>query len=414
VRRTRDRIGELPLGRALVIVVLMHIVMTAVRPMVSYRAITLGASVEQLGLISASFALLSVMGAIPIGKAIDRHGAKRFILAASAIVAVTTLLLTFTHSIVVLVVTQAVIGVALVTIAIGFQTLIANGGPAATTEARFGVFTAVVSLGQLLGPLVAGAISEGAKVLGLLAADDPYGTVPVFLVITGCAGLAAVLAIGLRELRPVMVADPGATALGDVAGVLRTRSMPNALFASLVVLCTIDLLAIYLPLFGETHGLSVGVVGALLGTRAAASLTVRLFMGRVMRRVGRKAMLAVGSFVGALCLALLPFLTALPALFALMAVLGVVLGVGQPLTMAWVARTAPVRLRSTALAIRLTANRLGQFVIPLGAGLVAGAAGTATMFFSLGGLLGLTSIFVLRSRMDDTAAPDAVGPTDSQ
>lgn len=74
MRATRGRIGELPLRRTLVIVVLVHFVMTAIRPMLSYRAITLGASVEELGLISASFALLSVTGAIPIGKAIDRHG----------------------------------------------------------------------------------------------------------------------------------------------------------------------------------------------------------------------------------------------------------------------------------------------------------------------------------------------------
>ncbi|CAN5356290.1 MFS transporter [soil metagenome] len=385
----------------LVIVVLVHVVMTAVRPMVSYRAITLGASAEELGLISASFAVLSVVGAIPIGKAIDRFGARWFIVGASGITAVMTTVLAFTDSIVVLIVTQALIGVALVTIAIGFQTLVANAGPISTSEGRFGIFTVVVSFGQLLGPVVAGAVSEVASAVGWAGPDDPYATTPVFLVIAGFASLAFAMSLFIRELRPQTVQATSGGALQDVGLVLKTRSLPSALFASLVVLCTIDLLGIYLPLYGATAGLSVGFVSALLATRAAASLLVRLFMGRLLARVGRRAMLAVGSLLGAACLVLLPLFGHPVALLVDMALLGLVLGVGQPLTMAWVARSAPVRLRSTALAIRLTANRLGQFVIPLGAGLIAGVAGTAAMFFSLGGLLGLTAVFVLRSSIDD-------------
>ncbi|SCK56348.1 hypothetical protein YWIDRAFT_03293 [Streptomyces sp. SceaMP-e96] len=50
-------------------------------------------------------------------------------------------------------------------------------------------------------------------------------------------------------------------------------------------------------------------------------------------------------------------------------------------------QAAPERARSTALALRLTGNRLGQVAAPAGAGLLAGVAGTAAPFVLLGGLL---------------------------
>lgn len=70
-----------------------------------------------------------------------------------------------------------------------------------------------------------------------------------------------------------------------------------------------------------------------------------------------------------------------------LAVFGFCLGVGQPLSMTTVVQAAPVRARLTALALRLTGNRLGQVAAPACAGLVAGTAGTAAPFALLGVLL---------------------------
>ena len=66
---------------------------------------------------------------------------------------------------------------------------------------------------------------------------------------------------------------------------------------------------------------------------------------------------------------------------------GFFLGIGQPLTMTLTVRAAPVSARSTALALRLLAHRLGQVAVPTGAGLVAGATGAAGALWLAGGLL---------------------------
>lgn len=51
----------------------------AVRPMVSYRAISIGAGTFELGLITAAFAALSLILAVPLGRWIDRWGEPGFI-----------------------------------------------------------------------------------------------------------------------------------------------------------------------------------------------------------------------------------------------------------------------------------------------------------------------------------------------
>jgi MFS family permease len=113
-------------------------------------------------------------------------------------------------------------------------------------------------------------------------------------------------------------------------------------------------------------------------------MTTRLFLGRLVGWAGRRTVLLVsigGSAVG-LALAAVPMPTWLLALVVVLSGLG--LGAGQPLTMSWLAETAPPGLRGRAMSLRLTGNRLGQVVIPSVAGIVAVGTGA-------GGVLLLTA-----------------------
>jgi MFS family permease len=58
-----------------------------------------------------------------------------------------------------------------------------------------------------------------------------------------------------------------------------------------------------------------------------------------------------------------------------MAVGGFFLGLGQPLTMTLVVQSVPTAWRSTALAVRLLGNRLGQVALPVAAGAIATVVG---------------------------------------
>ncbi len=209
-----------------------------------------------------------------------------------------------------------------------------------------------------------------------------------------------------------------------VTGILRARGVPAGIFTSLAVLSTTDLLTAYLPVVGEERGIAPGVVGVLLSLRAAASVLSRLALSSMTRWMGRQMLLMVSCVVsGALCV-LLAVPVPVWALAGALLLLGFSLGVGQPLTMTTVVQAAPDSARSTALALRLTGNRLGQVAAPAGAGLLAGAAGAAAPFVMIGALLVAASGTAARSGAqatphstddggDDDSSADSSGADDS-
>lgn len=147
---------------------------------------------------------------------------------------------------------------------------------------------------------------------------------------------------------------------------------------------------------GEHRGIAPSVIGVLLGLRAGATLACRLVLTPLLRRLGRPALLTVTCLLAALLCAGAALPVPVGVLGAMLTALGFCLGVGQPLSMTTVVRAAPAQARTTALALRLTGNRLGQVTAPAAAGLVAGLAGVAAPFVMPGGLL-LSSGVALRS-----------------
>lgn len=129
----------------------------------------------------------------------------------------------------------------------------------------------------------------------------------------------------------------------------------------------------------------------------------------LLRLLGRKVLLTMTCLLGALLCAGVALPVPVWALALVLAVLGFCLGVGQPLSMTTVVQAAPAGARSTALALRLTGNRLGQVAAPASAGLIAGVAGVAAPFVMLGVLLFLSAGVALRTPSGPPAGPDT-GP----
>lgn len=211
---------------------------------------------------------------------------------------------------------------------------------------------------------------------------------------------------------------PSASSLDGTAGktrgssfhaigrVLRIPSMPQAMIASLTVLTAIDLLTVYLPVYGEANGLSVETVGLLLAVRAAASMASRLLMLPLIRHFGRRSVLVSSIVMPAVALGALPLFDAPYLLYIAMAIAGFGLGLGQPISLSWVADQAPSELRGTALGVRLSGNRLGQVVLPAGVGVIAGATGVTAVFISLSALLGVSAAAVMAAPFGQAPGSD--------
>jgi MFS family permease len=398
-------------ARVLFITLVLQVAVYALRPMVSYEAISFGASNFELGIIASAFALLSLPLAVSIGRWIDRWGAAWFVIAGAAMISAVSLLLLFIDDIWVLVASQAILGLGHILSVIGSQTLVANQASRANRDGRFGVFTVIVSLGQLIGPGSAGFLA-GSTATEIQSEAGEVGTDAVFILAALVALTGVIVAFTIPRgklaspVKPQGKGGPSGTAQRSttywesVTQVLRIPSMPQAMLASLTVLTTIDLLAVYLPAFGEARGIPVETIGLLLAVRAGASMASRLLLLPMLRILSLARVLAISTAMPAVALGLFPFLEPLPLLYLAIGVAGFGLGLGQPITLTWVAGRVPRKSRGTALGVRHTGNRLGQVVLPVTVGLVAGASGVALVFSSLAVLLGVTTLSVLTAKFD--------------
>jgi MFS family permease len=362
------------------------------RPLTSYRLVAVGAGPREVGFVAAAFALLPLFLAIPLGRMADRRHDRPLLVGGCAAQVLACLVLGSVESAPALAAASALLGLGHLGLALGVQAVIARESDPSRHDRDFGLLTAAVSLGQLLGPLVGGLMLGDRQGRALTAA-----TGRAMVAAAGIAAVAVLLAVlAERHPRP-RTREPGEAepSLGVLA-VLATRGVPAGIFASIAVLSAADVFTAYLPLLADERDIAPRTVGILLALRAATSMAGRIGIGRIVARVGRIRLIAVSAFVAGGALAAVTVTESVWWLAALSAAAGLALGFGQPLSMTIVVRLVPERAHGTVLALRLTGNRVGQVAAPAGAGLLAGTAGTASVFWLLSVMLVASGVAVRR------------------
>ncbi|GGY09545.1 MFS transporter [Streptomyces djakartensis] len=373
------------------------------RPAVSYRALALGADERAVGVIAGVYALLPLFAAVPLGRRTDHGRCAPLLPVGVILISGGCALSGVADSLWAMALWSGVMGLGHLCFVIGSQSLVARQSEPHDQDRNFGHFTIGAALGQLIGPIAAGALIGG---------QDMTGTSALALVVAGA--VAAVALTSLWRIEHRSTAATSRAGKGDrvpVRGILRTRGVPAGILISLAVLSATDILTAYLPVVGEHRGIAPSVIGVLLSLRAAATIACRLVLTPLLRLLGRTVLLTVTCLLAALLCAGIALPVPVWALGLLLTLLGFCLGVGQPLSMTTVVQAAPDDARSTALALRLTGNRLGQVAAPAAAGLIAGVAGVAAPFVMLGVLLLLSSGVAVRSRgkPDEARTQEAEG-----
>ncbi|GGV68330.1 MFS transporter [Streptomyces massasporeus] len=373
------------------------------RPAVSYRALALGADERAIGVIAGVYALLPLFAAVPLGRRTDHGRCAPLLPVGVVLISGGCALSGVAGSLWTMALWSGVMGLGHLCFVIGSQSLVARQSAPHEQDRNFGHFTIGAALGQLVGPVAAGALIGGG---------DMAGSSALALIVAGAT--AAVAFTSLWRIEHRRAASASRPDKGDripVGGILRTRGVPAGIFISLAVLSATDILTAYLPVVGEHRGIAPSVIGVLLSLRAAATIACRMVLTPLLRLLGRTLLLTLTCLLAALLCAGIALPVPVWALGLLLAALGFCLGVGQPLSMTTVVQAAPDDARSTALALRLTGNRLGQVAAPAAAGLIAGVAGVAAPFVMLGVLLLLSAGVAVRSPREP-AAPEETGDPD--
>jgi MFS family permease len=393
VSATAERTGR-P-GRRLLALLLLHSAVTQVitfvlRPTSAYRAIELGISPAWLGALTASFAVVPLVLAVPSGQATDRFGERRVMLVGAVLMTLSGLVFAVERGGAAgLVLGSVVLGTGHLLSVVGQQAAVANTAGPGRFDTAFGYYTFAASLGQAAGPALITLFG------GSGALPD---TTPIFLTATG---LGIVLLACTAFLRvPLGERADGRAGSGGMGALLRLPGLLRALLVSCVVLAAVDITLVYLPALGTDRGLAAGTVGLLLTLRALASMTSRLFLGRLVGFVGRRRLMIVSVALSAVSMAVVAVPLPVVAMGAVVVLLGLGLGVGQPLTMSWLAEVAPVGQRGRAMSLRLTGNRLGQVLLPSAVGLVAAGVGAAGVLAATAAALAAVGVAARRLTVD--------------
>lgn len=368
-------------------VLLVQIGVMSGRVNISYRAIELGASALWVGLIGASFSLLPLFFATSIGKAIDHSGARgAFLSGGGFLVAAAILFVCLDAHIWVLMLGSMLIGFGHLLCLLSQHAFMAGTGGTEGMDRRFGHYTALISLGQVVGPGVIVLFSRGQSIPDTIALFW-------FFAIVAVLSLAATLAVRFEPV-PDKAHAASAPPTGSVA---RMPGVMPAVIAGIAAVCAIDLLVVYLPVLGTAQGITASMVAFMLTLRALASLGARMFIGGFLRLFGRRWLISGSVALTGLGLGALVLPWPLPAMVVSVTLVGVGAGLAVPLTMSWLSGIVPARSRGLALSLRLTGNRLAQLVTPASVGVLAGALSLPAAILVVGGIVVASAVHTHRA-----------------
>ena len=347
-----------------------------VRPIITYKSVELGADAALVGLIGATFALAPLILAIQVGRFVDKGRSGLALMLGSVILVLTTIALLFINSVALLMLAMPALGMGHLLIMVGGQTLIANRSSSSQYEKNFGLLTFYASAGHAIGPLVGGYLADSGEVT--VNANAAF----LFALALFVAAVIGTIALSTKKENPKPKQD---LEKAKVRAILAVPTFKSAMFVASATTAVVDVVLIFLPLYGREIGLSVTDIGILLAIRSVFSLAVRLVLGQISTKLGLRRLLSWGSIVTMVSMVALGLTANFWLIALIMAISGFTMGVGQPATMAWVSRISSPDSRGLAIAVRLSANRLGQVAMPALAGVVAGAS-TAGVFYMLAGL----------------------------
>jgi len=161
------------------------------------------------------------------------------------------------------------------------------------------------------------------------------------------------------------------------------------LVVSGLVMGGLDLFQLYLPIYGHSIGLSASAIGLILGAFAAATFVTRALLPALTRRLGETKTLCYAVFLAAATFFLIPMFESALVLGIICFVLGLGMGMGQPLTVMLTYNYAPAGRHGEALGLRISINNSMHVTVPAIFGAVGSVFGLAPVFWLSSAVLAL-------------------------
>ncbi|TXL68384.1 MFS transporter [Zeimonas arvi] len=364
-----------PIRLLVALTVLNHTAFAGSRVAIPLGALELGASPFAIGLLLSFYGLLPMFLAVPAGRWIDRVGMRLPMLAGTGLLAFGVAVPFLTWDIGAMYLASVTIGLGMMGYYLAVQKAAGMIGGDASRTANFSLMALGFSMSGFLGPTSAGV------------AIDLIGHRWTFALLAAAAlaTLAVLLRASLTRELPApgpQVAGPPAppTRLMDLLGTPELRR----LYLSVVVLSSAwDVHQFLVPLYGASLGISASKIGLVLGAFSVATFIVRLTIPWLAGRVGDWPPVLGAMAVAALVYLAYPVFPVLSTMLALSFLLGLGLGVAQPMMMAVLYRASPHDRIGEAAGLRMTLINGTQTFLPTAFGAFGAAFGLSAIFWGM-------------------------------
>jgi predicted MFS family arabinose efflux permease len=164
-----------------------------------------------------------------------------------------------------------------------------------------------------------------------------------------------------------------------------------------------DVHTFVVPVLGHERGISASVIGTILGGFAVAAAVVRVFLPMLAARVHEWALIVFAMVATALIYAVYPLMHAPLAMGICSALLGLALGMVQPMVMSLLHQVTPGHRHGEAVGIRFMVINASSVAMPLLFGAAGALVGVSAVFWTIAATVGSGTRVALRLRGDRTS-----------
>jgi MFS family permease len=375
------------LARLILAQIFLHACMAGTRMAAPLLALREGYSPAAVGVLLAFFALTQVFLGLPAGRFADRHGLKRPV-GYSVMAAVTGAGLAVAFPVFpVLCLSALLTGGATGAAVIALQRHV--GRAASGGEALRRVFSWLAigpAISNFVGPFAAGLLIDHAGA----EAGSITGYRVAFLLMAVLPLLSWWLLRKTVELPPVPAPLAG-TVQPKAWDLLREPSFRRLMLVNWFLSSCWDVHTFVVPVLGFERGISASVIGAILGAFAIAAAAIRMVMPLFADRLREWAVLAGAMLVTGVLFGLYPLMPSAIAMGMCSVLLGLSLGMVQPMVMSMLHQITPEARHGEALGLRLIAINASSVAMPILFGTAGALIGIGGLFWVTGAVVGMGS-----------------------
>ncbi|MEZ7848097.1 MAG: MFS transporter [Polaromonas sp.] len=393
------------LARIILAQICLHACMAGTRMAAPLLALREGYSPAAVGVLLALFALTQVFLALPAGRYADRHGLRKpmifSMIAATTGAGAAVLFPIFPVLCLAALLTGGSTGAAV----IALQRHVGRAAHGALQLRQVFSWLAIgPAISNFIGPFSAGILI------------DHVGTDPGSL--SGYRAAFLMMAIlplaSWWLLRRVQELPPIIAVLGSAApktwDLLRDPKFRQLMLVNWFLSSCWDVHTFVVPVLGFERGIPASVIGTILGAFAVAAAAVRMLLPLIANRVREWAVLCTAMLITALLFGVYPLTSTALAMAVCSVLLGVTLGMVQPMVMSLLHQLTPEARHGEALGLRLMAINASSVIMPLLFGTAGAIIGVAGVFWIIGTVVGAgaRAAWLLKDRLP--ASPH--GPND--